>query len=69
MCCLCQDCGTEYRIDLIIPDKYWKVIRPKIIEDAGLLCGLCIMKRLELVSTYGYLHVREDDSNIHIKTD
>ena len=46
--CTCQKCGRKYRIDLNIPDILWNRIRPKgKAEGAGLLCGSCIMNRLE----------------------
>jgi len=53
MSCKCQDCGKPYKVDLNIPDKLWEQIKPKgKAEDAGLLCGACIMKRIEKISDY-----------------
>lgn len=46
--CRCQGCGKKYTVDLIIPDFLWEKIKPKgKSEGAGLLCGSCIMERLE----------------------
>ncbi len=50
MSCTCQICKKQYSIDLIIPDEYWEKIKPEgKPKDAGLLCGSCIMKRLEIL--------------------
>ena len=57
MSCTCQQCGKQYRIDLIIPDNVWEKIRPSgKAKDAGLLCGSCIMERLEAFGKYGIIH-------------
>ena len=51
--CTCQACGIKYTIDIIIPDELWERIKPKDKEvGAGLLCGSCIMKRLENILGY-----------------
>lgn len=51
--CICQDCGKNYTVDLIIPDKLWEEIKPPAKpEGAGLLCGACIMARIELVKGF-----------------
>ena len=53
--CICQHCGKKYRIDLLISDRLWKIIRPKGKKLwAGLLCGGCIMNKLEDISGYDY---------------
>lgn len=39
----CSACGLYYKVDLLIPDRIWKQIKP----EQGNLCGACIMKRLE----------------------
>lgn len=51
MSCICQGCGVRYKIDLIIPNELWLKISPKKSEG-GLLCGSCIMKKLEEVLSY-----------------
>lgn len=47
--CTCQDCGKQYRIDLMLSDSLWAVISPSTSGNpkGGLLCGACIMTRLE----------------------
>jgi len=48
MPCKCQNCGKNYKVDLIIPDNIWEIIKPlEKPEDAGLLCGACIMNKIE----------------------
>lgn len=55
MSCKCQGCGKQYRIDLGVPDSMWERIKPpgKAV-GAGLLCGSCIMERLEAMGQYGF---------------
>lgn len=58
MSCKCQDCGNKYDIDLMIPDELWVQIKPEGKSNwGGLLCGSCIMKRLEELSLFGVLHI------------
>jgi len=53
MSCKCQGCGKQYRIDLYVPDELWELIKPIGKENgAGLLCGSCIMERLEEIGKY-----------------
>ena len=53
--CMCQGCGNKYKVDLIIPDDLWNRIKPKGKElGAGLLCGSCIMSRIENGSDFDY---------------
>lgn len=54
--CTCQSCGDEYKVDLIIPDELWEQIKPKgKVKGAGMLCGSCIMKKIEdLVGYSGF---------------
>lgn len=55
MSCKCQECGKQYRVDLMVPDKLWNKIRPEDKpEGAGLLCGSCVMKKIEEISDYDY---------------
>lgn len=40
----CQQCGKQYKIDLMVSDTTWKSIRPPLYESgSGLLCPSCIM--------------------------
>ena len=58
MGCICQICGKKYKIDLLIPISLWEKIKPKGKEkDAGLMCGSCIMKRVEGLNIYGILEI------------
>jgi hypothetical protein len=44
--CLCQGCGSRYKIDFNLPDKIWEKIKPQG-KQGGLLCGKCIVEKLE----------------------
>jgi hypothetical protein len=44
--CKCQNCGKYYKVDFNIPKDLWLKISPKGTE-AGLLCGHCIISKLE----------------------
>lgn len=51
--CVCQGCGNYYQVDLVIPNEVWESIKPEgKAEGAGLLCGSCIMARVEAMSSY-----------------
>ena len=53
MACTCQGCGEKYRVDLLVPDELWSRIRPDgKTGGAGLLCGRCIMDRIEQIGRY-----------------
>jgi len=53
MACKCQSCGEFYKVDIIVPDVLWERIKPEgKAEGAGLLCGSCIMKRIEAFDVY-----------------
>lgn len=48
MGCKCQGCGKYFCVDLIVPDEIWMQIQPKEKPPgAGLLCGKCIVQKLE----------------------
>lgn len=53
MSCLCQQCKKRYKVDLILSDQLWEKIKPinKSI-GAGLLCGKCIMEKIESFDKY-----------------
>jgi len=54
--CTCQSCGKKYKVDLLVPDSLWKEIKPNGKPDeGGLLCGSCIMKRIEKLGNFGVL--------------
>ena len=54
MSCKCQRCGNQYKVDLIIDDELWNTyIKPKEKpEGSGMLCGSCIMQRIENLYEY-----------------
>lgn len=53
--CTCQGCGEKYAVDLILPDELWEEIKPEgKPQGAGLLCGRCIMHRIEQKKEYNY---------------
>ena len=59
--CICQQCGKNYRVDLNIPDNIWEKIKPANKPvGAGLLCGVCIMKKIEDFGKYGVINVGDD---------
>jgi len=61
MSCICQECGKTYQVDLIFPDHIWEKIKPKGKgKGAGLLCGSCMLAKIENFGKHGVLHVRED---------
>jgi glycyl-tRNA synthetase (class II) len=58
MSCKCQNCKKQYRVDLLIPNELWERVKPKGKTMAsGLLCGSCIMKRIEQLNNYRALKV------------
>ena len=53
MSCACQECGKQYKVDLLISDELWEKIKPiGKTKGAGLLCGSCIMKKIEEFNSY-----------------
>lgn len=55
MSCKCQNCGRQYKVDLNIPDDLWEKIKPKEKpKGSGLLCGMCIMEKIEELDEYDY---------------
>jgi len=55
MSCKCQECGKQYKVDIIVPDEIWEKIKPKNKpEGVGLLCGKCIMLKIEEMNKYDY---------------
>jgi len=65
MSCKCQICGKQYKVDLLIPAELWERIKPEgKPEDTGLMCGSCIMKRIEALDEYNALYVTDNIDNI-----
>lgn len=51
--CRCQGCWALFRVDVIVPDALWDRIKPAgKAEGAGLLCGPCILARLEALGEF-----------------
>jgi hypothetical protein len=58
--CTCNSCSREYRIDLIVKDSMWEKIKPKNKpEGAGLLCGSCIIARIESLEESRVYFIKE----------
>ena len=59
MSCKCQGCGKQYKVDLLIPDKLWEEkIKPKGKgKGVGMLCGSCIMMKIEAIGNYDAWHL------------
>jgi len=58
MSCKCQQCGKQYKVDLLISDVLWNKIRPSGKEEgAGMLCGSCIIDKIEQFDKYGAYHL------------
>jgi len=49
--CICQECGTQFKVDLMVPDYIWQQIVP-IGKEGRLFCGACIMRKIETISDY-----------------
>jgi len=65
MSCKCQGCGKQYRIDVGVTDEIWERIKPSgKAVGAGMLCGSCIMARLESFNEYGSYELVESGSYI-----
>jgi len=59
--CQCQGCHNVYQVDLMVPDAVWEKIKPTgKPAGGGLLCGSCIMGRLEAISGYGCWSLTEN---------
>ena len=50
--CLCQGCGRRYRVDVRVSDELWK--RIQYPDWPNLLCGICIMERIEQFREFDY---------------
>ena len=61
MSCKCQKCGRQYKVDISVPDEVWEQIKPKGKEEGcGMMCGSCIMDRIEAFDNYGAWVLAED---------
>ena len=62
MSCKCQECGKDYKVDIIVDDELWKKISPKK-SDSGMLCGRCIVDKVEKLNEYNAFSVKEIANN------
>ena len=61
MSCKCQGCGRQYKVDIVVADELWEKIKPEgKPEGAGMLCGTCIMNRIEAQYNYGAWKLTKD---------
>ena len=61
---ICQSCGDEYLVSMMLPDVWWNAIRPSGKPlGAGLLCARCIIDKIESIgegnNSLVILHVKE----------
>ena len=60
--CKCQECGRYYKVDFNIPKEIWV----KMCGKYNLLCGCCIVKRLEQLEEWDYWNiVKLDQFNLN----
>lgn len=53
MSCRCQGCRKDYKVDVLVPDDLWRCITPRPDNIAGgLLCGPCIVTRIEALADH-----------------
>lgn len=45
--CICHSCGDPYEVDVLVPDPVWRDVYRAANDGSGLLCGSCIMQRIE----------------------
>ena len=52
--CTCQICGRKYKVDILVPDEIWNIIKLELSSDdgSGLLCGSCIMTKIENLNNF-----------------
>ena len=53
MSCKCQECERQYKVDIVVSDELWNQIKPDgKLKGCGMLCGSCIMNRIEAQNNY-----------------
>ena len=51
--CTCDGCGHLYTVDLLVPDDVWNKVCTNLPRgESSMLCGSCLMARLERVSGF-----------------
>lgn len=58
--CKCSNCLNLFKIDLMIPDELWEKIKP----PRGILCGKCIMEKIERISDFDYWFLSKETRNV-----
>jgi len=60
--CKCQGCGAFYRVDIQVPNDIWERIKPTgKSEGGGLLCGRCIVAKVEALGEFAALQAAAPD--------
>jgi hypothetical protein len=44
---ICDKCKAEYKVDVFVPNEFWRVIKPRGDAGGGYLCGGCIIEAVE----------------------
>jgi len=58
--CKCQCCGQLFTIDILVTDELWEKIKPEgKPEKAGLLCGHCIIRKIEELQEYAAYSLKQ----------
>jgi hypothetical protein len=62
--CECQRCGRRYKLDVTVPDHIWEKIKPLGPPGSGLLCGQCIVWRVEdRITGFGMARLSIEDTS------
>jgi hypothetical protein len=71
MSCVCQECKSTFKIDINVNDETWELIKPRgKAKGAGLLCGACIMERIESIGEYDYFYlIKGETKQLNIEGD
>lgn len=56
--CVCQSCLQRYKVDINIPDNLWRRITNEPTRGERLLCGTCILGRIEALDEFGAWDLR-----------
>jgi hypothetical protein len=54
--CTCHGCGVRYKVDFLVPDGLWCAIG--MTGPGGLLCGRCIVGKIEALGEFAAFTVR-----------
>lgn len=63
--CRCHGCGLRYLVDMNVPDDLW--VRIGMPSPGGLLCGRCIVDRLEQFGEFdawALVRVSDDEATV-----